>query len=129
MPKATRAPTEEATMSNEITLQEVRALLATDSPTLVLEILAPEQYARAHLPGARNLPLAELDQTAARLAPDPETPLVTYCSGPTCANSRIAARRLVELGYRNVRVFEGGKAAWRDAGLPFEAEASVTRVA
>jgi rhodanese-related sulfurtransferase len=46
--------------------------------------------------------------------------LVTYCSGPTCANSQIAARKLKALGYTNVRVYTGGKQAWREAGFAFE---------
>ena len=46
--------------------------------------------------------------------------VVTYCTGPTCANSHIAARKLEELGYTNVRVYAGGKQAWRDAGFAFE---------
>ena len=36
--------------------------------------------------------------------------------------SNIAAAKLTALGYADVRVFAGGKAAWKDAGLAFEQE-------
>jgi rhodanese-related sulfurtransferase len=118
-------------MSKPISLAELQDLVASPTPPYLLEILKPEQYARLHLPGARNLPLLGLDEAAARVVPDRDAPIVTYCSGPTCQNSLIAARRLLELGYRDVRVFTGGKAAWQEAGNQFEsgAEPAVTKVA
>jgi rhodanese-related sulfurtransferase len=129
MPKAARAQKPQGkSMSKPISLEELRDLLASSNAPYLLEILSPEQYARQHLPGAHNLPLLGLDQALARVAPDRDVPIVTYCSGPTCKNSLIAARRLLELGYRDVRVFTGGKAAWQEAGYRFEsgAEATVT---
>jgi rhodanese-related sulfurtransferase len=117
-------------MSHEISREEVENLIRTRGPSLLLEILPPEYYEREHLPGAKNLPLSGFDLAATTLLPDRDAPIVTYCSGPTCANSHIAARRLLELGYTNVRVFTGGKSAWREAGLAFEAGAErVARVA
>jgi rhodanese-related sulfurtransferase len=50
--------------------------------------------------------------------PDHTADIVVYCASATCQNSDIAARKLQSLGYPNVRVFRGGKAAWRDAGHP-----------
>ncbi len=47
-------------------------------------------------------------------------PIVTYCSGVTCPNSKIAAHRLTALGYTDVRAYEGGKEEWVGAGLPVE---------
>jgi rhodanese-related sulfurtransferase len=82
----------------------------------VAEILGPQQFASGHLPGAINLPLDGLVENAARLLPDKGAEIVVYCSSVTCQNSHIAERKLRSLGYRNVRVFAGGKAAWRDAG-------------
>jgi len=32
------------------------------------------------------------------------------------------ARRLQEIGYRNVRVLKGGLGSWANAGLPLEAK-------
>jgi rhodanese-related sulfurtransferase len=50
------------------------------------------------------------------------TAIVTYCDCPHDATAALAARRLKELGYSNVRPLAGGIVAWRDAGLPLSAK-------
>jgi len=107
-------------MPNLISLEALQALLPASQSLRIVEVLPRESFDAGHLPGAENLPLGGLDQAGRALVPDREQLVVLYCSGPTCNNSHLAARRLTELGYRNVRVFAGGKAAWRDAGLPLE---------
>jgi rhodanese-related sulfurtransferase len=107
-------------MPNLISLETLQSLLLANQSVRLLEILPRESFDAGHLPGAENLPLGGLDQTVRALVPDRDQLIVLYCSGPTCNNSHLAARRLTELGYRNVRVFAGGKATWRDAGLPLE---------
>lgn len=102
-----------------ISLQELQELLAVGDVAL-LEALPPEHYDAAHLPGAKNLPLDDVEAVATRLVPDTTAPVVTYCTGPTCSNSKIAAARLEAVGYEDVRVFEGGKEEWVAAGLRLE---------
>jgi rhodanese-related sulfurtransferase len=46
--------------------------------------------------------------------------VVVYCGGGACRASLSVAGRLVELGYRNVRHYSGGKDEWTAAGLPLE---------
>jgi rhodanese-related sulfurtransferase len=108
-------------MSKEIQTTELRVALSQSAPPVVVEVLPAASYQKEHLPGAINLPLDGFVGRAAAALPDKEAELVVYCSGPTCANSRTAAAKLAELGYRNVRIYSGGKAAWREAGLAFEA--------
>ncbi|APR74668.1 Transcriptional regulator, ArsR family protein [Minicystis rosea] len=105
-------------MIETITLPELRERAENGDPLTLAEVLPSAYYASGHIPGAVNLPLDGLDATAARLLPDRAADVVVYCSGPTCKNSHVAAERLASLGYRSVRVFTGGKAAWKDAGLP-----------
>jgi rhodanese-related sulfurtransferase len=66
------------------------------------------------------MPHDEVDAIAPRLLPDKAAAIVLYCASDTCENSHIAARRLGELGYTDVRVYAGGKKDWEGAGLPFE---------
>lgn len=49
---------------------------------------------------------------------DPERRLVLYCS--TGERSAIAAATLRSMGYRDVRVLDGGIEAWKREGLPVE---------
>jgi rhodanese-related sulfurtransferase len=107
-------------MTQEISTQELSSLVSQGTPLRLLEALSPEHFAREHLPGAENLPLQSLEARVRELGLEEDGLLVTYCSGPTCANSQIAARKLEELGYANVRVYAGGKLAWREAGFAFE---------
>ncbi|MEW6636975.1 MAG: rhodanese-like domain-containing protein [Actinomycetota bacterium] len=56
---------------------EVRRLAEEEGAQLV-EVLPREEYEEAHLPGAINVPLKELDgETAARLRRD--APVIVYC--------------------------------------------------
>jgi rhodanese-related sulfurtransferase len=102
-----------------IDVHELQDVIGDGSAVLV-EALPLSYFQAEHLPGARNLPLDDLERDTGTVVPDRSTPVVTYCSGPTCQNSRIAAERLEALGYQDVRVFEGGKEEWLAAGLPFD---------
>jgi rhodanese-related sulfurtransferase len=99
-----------------ITIAELAARLASNQPPVVAEILSPSYFAVGHLPGAVNVPLDGFVETAARVLPDKAAEIVVYCASDTCQNSAMAERKLRSLGYTNVRVFEGGKAAWQAAG-------------
>ncbi len=50
---------------------------------LLVDVLSPESFAATHLPGAINLPIADLERLAPGLLPDRAAPIVTYCGGPT----------------------------------------------
>jgi rhodanese-related sulfurtransferase len=103
---------------SELSVDELAARLASTAPPLVAEILGPQNFASGHLPGALNLPLEGFAERAQQALPSKTQEIVVYCASSTCQNSDIAARKLQSLGYQNVRVFRGGKAAWRDAGHP-----------
>lgn len=53
-----------------------------------------------------------------RIEFDPERRLILYCS--TGERSAIAAATLRSMGYRDVRVLDGGIEAWKQEGLPVE---------
>lgn len=105
-----------APASFEISVEELAARLHSSNPPAVAEILGPQYFASGHLPGAINLPLDGFGENAVRALPNKSADIVVYCASATCQNSDIAARKLQSLGYQNVRLFRGGKAAWKDAG-------------
>ena len=53
-----------------------------------------------------------------RIEFDPERRLILYCS--TGERSAMAAATLRSMGYRDVRVLDGGIEAWKRQGLPVE---------
>ncbi len=108
---------------SEITRDELNAKIDGGGQFTLAEALPPRSYEQAHLPGAVNLPLDELETLASRLMPDKNAEIVTYCSNRECENSHEAAAALTKLGYTNVRRYAAGKQDWIAAGLPTETAA------
>ena len=103
-----------------ISRDELRQKLEGGADFVLLDALSPTSYARSHLPSAVSMPPERVDALARRRIPDRHTEIVVYCSSSTCLSSITVARRLLELGYRNVRHYAEGKRDWIEAGLPLE---------
>ena len=93
---------------NELSVSELRSLLAAHTPPLLLDVRNPLEYARRHLPGAVLLPLPELPARAAEVPR--QGPVVLYCQSGV--RSRQALELLRGLGYDNVRTLSGGLEEW-----------------
>ena len=104
----------------ELDRETLRRRLELGDDLVLVDALGPVSYAAAHLPGAVNIPPERVDALAGRRIPTLDTEIVVYCANPKCKSSIEVAERLVELGYRNVRHYAGGKDGWRAAGLPLE---------
>jgi rhodanese-related sulfurtransferase len=104
----------------EISRDDLWELIEAGDELVLVDALPVISYAAKHLPGAINIPPDTVAERAERRIPDLDAQVVVYCANPTCESSIEVAERLVELGYRNVRHFAGGKREWADAGLPFE---------
>jgi rhodanese-related sulfurtransferase/CBS domain-containing protein len=104
---------------------DVQALSAAGA--LLLDVLEPEEFAHAHLPGARNLPLGQLARhRVAELSH--QEPVVVYGAGSECDRSARAARLLEHYGFRQVFDYEAGKSDWLAFGLPFEGDGTLLAV-
>ncbi len=91
-----------------------------DGTLTVVDALPSDYWAQQHLPGALNLVESDVEARAADLLPDPNAPVVTYCTNPSCGNSQAVATRLERLGYTNVRKYREGIEDWVAAGYPVE---------
>lgn len=87
---------------------------------VVIDVRPQAEYATAHLPFARSMPLAELERRLHELPR--ERDIVAYCRGPFCLLSDEAVKLLGARGYR-VRKISDGVAEWQAAGLPVERSA------
>ena len=90
---------------------------AASGEVLVLDVRPADEYATAHLPHARSLPVDELKRRLAELPKD--TPVVAYCRGPFCLMARDAVELLRKRGYSAFHLTDG-VAEWRARGLPIE---------
>jgi rhodanese-related sulfurtransferase/DNA-binding MarR family transcriptional regulator len=81
----------------------------------VLDVRPEDEFRQGHLPGALNIPLAELERRLAELPADRE--IVAYCRGPWCVLSFEAVAALRQQGYQ-ARRLEDGFPEWKVSGLP-----------
>jgi rhodanese-related sulfurtransferase len=105
----------ESTFAFETDCWDVHQTLAQGADFVLLDVRAPEHYARGHVPGAQNLPHGKIIES--RLAGYPrDTQFVVYCAGPHCNGAQRAAIRLARLG-RPVKLMIGGMTGWLDEGF------------
>ena len=104
----------------QIGRDELWQLIQSDEPLVLIDALAPMSYAHSHLPGAVNITPAQVDDLAPRRIPDLGADVIVYCANESCESSVEVAERLLDLGYRRVRHYAGGKNDWIAAGLPVD---------
>lgn len=86
-----------------------------DGLVTVLDVRPADEFAAGHLPGAMNIPLAQLETRLAEI--DPNQDVVAYCRGAYCILSFEAVAMLRARGL-TARRLEEGLPEWRAAGLP-----------
>ena len=96
-----------------LTTLQVTQLINSKSATIV-DIRAPEEFAKGSLPNARNLPADKIKDRVRELKKD--KPLIVVCANGQAAGK--AAALLRSSGFNDVFILGGGLAAWREAGLP-----------
>ena len=101
---------------------DVQALLAEGAQ--LLDVLDEDEFTRSRLPGATNLPLAEL--TPERLdSLDADAPLIVYGASLQDDRGPRASRLLEHYGFGAVHDYEAGKDDWLAYGLPFEGDGTL----
>jgi rhodanese-related sulfurtransferase len=105
-------PARLSAVSRETLLEQARR-----GEVFVIDVRPQPEYEAAHLPFARSMPVAEIEQRLAELPSEVE--IVAYCRGPFCLLSDEAVALLAAKGYR-VRKILDGVSEWQVAGLPVE---------
>ena len=99
-----------------IAADELARLIGKDADLVVLDSRPFDEYARVSIPGATNVPGAELVLRAREIAPSPDTMVVVNCAGRT--RSIIGAQSLINAGLPNkVAALRNGTMGWSLAGL------------
>jgi rhodanese-related sulfurtransferase len=107
-----------ASLPMPVLIDEVRQTQASGG--LIVDARSPELYALEHIDGAVSLPMVEVDAELPAFLEQvsKDQVIIIYCSGFGCPDSFDLGMQLIDAGYLDVRVFEGGFPEWRDAGLP-----------
>jgi rhodanese-related sulfurtransferase len=83
----------------------------------LLDVREPDEWQAGHIAGSQHIPLAQLRGRLGEIPKD--KPILAVCRHGN--RSEAATRGLRTLGY-TVENLEGGVTAWKQAGLPLEAE-------
>ena len=107
-----------AMLTTNPTVDEVGidALDPRDPNALLADVREPVEYGWGHVPGAVNIPQADLADRLDELPRD--APLLMICQGGF--RSLRAAQFLKQMGFDRVASVTGGTAAWAAAGNPLE---------
>ncbi|MFM1908792.1 MAG: hypothetical protein RLZZ591_2469 [Pseudomonadota bacterium] len=95
-------------------MAQVRSALLAKEEIALLDVREEDPYAQGHPLFAANLPLGRIEADAWRRIPRLDTPVVVYDQGEGLALA--AARTLRRMGYRQVRLLEGGLDGWAADG-------------
>lgn len=96
------------------TLQATHLINREDA--LVLDVREPAEYAKGHILGAKNTPLADLERRLPELAKFKARPVIVLCESGNRATNAIGILR--RNGFDRAFNLAGGLAAWQQAGLP-----------
>jgi rhodanese-related sulfurtransferase len=99
-----------------IAADELARLIGSAADLVILDSRPFDEYERVSIPGATNVPGAELVLRARELAPSGDTMVVVNCAGRT--RSIIGAQSLINAGLPNkVVALRNGTMGWSLAGL------------
>jgi molybdopterin/thiamine biosynthesis adenylyltransferase/rhodanese-related sulfurtransferase len=98
------------------------ALLGSD--VVVVDVREGDEFSQGAILGSRHIPRGLLESNITMQVPDPSTRLVLYCAAG--ARSALAAKTLMDMGYRDVRSLAGGFGRWKNEGRPWVEPVTLT---
>ncbi len=107
----------------EVDPSDVKPLVGNGVP--IIDVREAEEYAVAHLPGAKHVPRGYLESRIDAAVPDRKQRVILYCA--TGQRSALAAHTLMEdLGFEDVVSMTGGITLWKDRGYDVEVPQTLT---
>jgi rhodanese-related sulfurtransferase len=100
----------------ECSIHDLKTLLDSPLPPVVIDVREESEFAAGHLPGAKHLSKGIMERDVETVIPDPSTKIYLYCGGGF--RSALTADSLQKMGYTNVVSVDGGWRAWTEAGYP-----------
>ena len=92
--------------------------LINRSDALVIDLRTADEYAKGHILGAKNIPLADLERRRVELEKHKAKPVIVHCGHGNSSGAGVALLR--KNGFASVHNLAGGFAAWQTAGLPVQ---------
>jgi rhodanese-related sulfurtransferase len=100
----------------QVACRELAALMASNRAHAVFDVRERGEFNACQISRATSLPRSQIEFRIAGLVPNRRLPIVLYDEGGERAIR--AARTLLDLGYSDVSILQGGLAGWKEKGLP-----------
>lgn len=94
----------------QISQEEAKRLMDTRDDIIILDVRTIEEFTEGHIEGAVSLDHEDIESKAKVVLPDKNKTILVYCRSGR--RSKIAAQKLSEMGYTDVREF-GGIIDWK----------------
>ncbi|MEP7235446.1 MAG: rhodanese-like domain-containing protein [Ignavibacteriota bacterium] len=89
-----------------------------DPSSIIVDVRDDEKWNEGHIPGALHLQKSEVESKIRERVPDLTAKIICHCGGGTSGAK--AAETLVNLGYENVAVLDGGFRSYKAHGAPIQ---------
>jgi rhodanese-related sulfurtransferase len=110
-------PVVQGGMARGLSAQEAVRLINREK-AVVVDVCEPDEFAQGHIGGAKNLPLAQLEQRLPEVVKNKTVPLILVCASGGRAQRALGTAK--KLGYDKAQALAGGLKSWKDANLPVE---------
>jgi rhodanese-related sulfurtransferase len=111
---------------HQVSVGEVKRLLdlqqkkGKENIVILIDPRPEAEFAKAHIPGAKNLQLSQIKTKEKRRDLEGFKNLIVYGQDPSSASARAMVKRLMTNEYDNVALMAGGLYQWRVTGGPLE---------
>jgi rhodanese-related sulfurtransferase len=85
---------------------------------VVIDVCEAAEFSVAHVGGAKNIPLSQLEEKLTAAVKNKALPLILVCQSGARSGRAVAIAK--KLGYEQAQSLAGGLGAWKAANLPVE---------
>lgn len=109
----------EEAVTTLMSANELAKALAQKQQIVVVDLSDRQQFARGHIPGARNIPIDELASRALQeLVPGKSHALYCHCNEDQLSRIGATILNIGIGGFNDIYILEGGISKWESAGFP-----------
>jgi rhodanese-related sulfurtransferase len=104
-----------------VNAQQAKEIITNISP-LIIDVRTPQEFAQGYIEGAMLLPVQNIQREYGKIADYKDKPVLIYCA--TGNRSTVAAKILIDNGFKNIYNMLYGIAEWEKNGYPVVKESA-----